>query len=153
RRNEGHLKPPAVLIRTFQIHVGGVGKRRPLFGVFENRRPRNTRLKPNVKNIGVTLTRPSATLSPGERGWGGGGLPSPQSLSGQTPIGTRFHHSRNAVTPELGIKFHLLQLFQKPVAKTFFIDIEKPLFGGTKDDGFMTTPAMGIGMRDLARIK
>src|SRR5215472_5279781 len=78
----------------------------------------------------------------------------PHALPGDTPVGARRDHVGNALLAPGRHPLHFLDLLQGTLAERAGADHSlhrnEPLLGGTEDHRIMASPAMGIGVLELA---
>ena len=76
----------------------------------------------------------------------------PEALARDAPVGTLLDHFVDAIFAPGGNPFDVVNFFERFGAKGFggavggLVHFDKPLLGGTKNDGIVAAPAMRIGV-------
>src|SRR5918997_6350477 len=74
---------------------------------------------------------------------------SPDTLAGDTPVGTIGNHAMNAIAAPRRNPFHLfIDDVQSFLAESIFLHRNEPLLGCAEDYRVFAAPAVGIRMRD-----
>src|SRR5262249_56551594 len=74
-------------------------------------------------------------------------------LARDAPVGPRRDHVADALLAPRGIPAHLLDGFERLLAKApLAVEGDEPLLGGAEDEGVLAAPADRVGVRLLARL-